>query len=443
MSFSETKVQLNAIRAALSQIVRFFGKEFIEDLKKKPKKSEVAKQKGHKKKKYGHLAPSTLHPLAELWNKGFSNYQKLVSRHKKFSDKSVTVYYSLEICLSPELLELFDIGTNLKEIENIPIISETGATIKDELIQFWRHRLRDPIIYEKAIYEIRVAASMKKNGYKVAYIKEGKEKTPDLLIEKNGEKVYVECKRKDKISHRDQLTQNLWNTVMIRSQKLMDKIGKNYAVIAKANTDLTSGTANILGHYIEELIKQSDMGTHKYQDFEVILKELGQFEKPNKGAFLVDLKEFGIDKTYPTLFLYQRADVKFSGSLEVENKNRRLMAFASTQMADRVKGILESFDHAYKQIPKSGAGVIYIEINTSLYRNYDEIERDLSFIRKKINGKLNVVKRVNAVILTASSYFQKDRKAFYTVRISHFKNLKPLKTLSSTFLNDLAKVKIR
>jgi hypothetical protein len=443
MSYPETKIQTNEIHAALLQIVKFVGKEFIRDVIRKTETSKTVMHDGHKKKKYGHLAPATPHPLAELWKKGFANYQALASRNRKFSSKFATVYYSLEVSLSPALLELFDIGCNLKEIENIPIISETGAIIEIEPIQFWQHRLVDSKSFEKAVYEIRVGASMKKNGYNVAYIKEGKDKTPDLLIEKNGEKAYVECKHKDKKSHRDQLTENLWSTMVVKELKLMDEIKKNYSVVVKANADLASETSNRLGDFIGELIAKSDIGTHEYQNFEITLKPMGEFEKVEKDAFLVDLKQYGIDMNYPTLFVYQHADVKFSSSLEMESKNRRAMVFASTQMSDRVKGILDSFDTAYKQIPESGAGVIYIEINKSLYKDSVEISRDLSIVRKKINGKLNVVSRVNAVILTVSSYFQKDEKAFYTIEMNQFKNLKPLKTLSSIFLNDLARVKIR
>jgi hypothetical protein len=95
----------------------------------KTKISKSAKAKGHRKK-YGHLTTSTRHPLVRLWNNGISNLKKLVSRHREFRDKSVTIYYTLEINMAPELLELFDIGTNLKEIENIPTISETGKTNK-------------------------------------------------------------------------------------------------------------------------------------------------------------------------------------------------------------------------------------------------------------------------------------------------------------------------
>jgi hypothetical protein len=67
----------------------------------------------------------------------------------------------------------------------------------------------------------------------------------------------------------------------------------------------------------------------------------------------------------------------------------------------------------------------------------------LEFLRKRIEGKLNLVNRVNAVTLTASSYFQEKEKVFYRIEMRCFKNSNPSKPLNKQFLDDICKVKIK
>lgn len=442
MSYTESTISLDRIRDSLEQVIRFVGKEFIEKLKYKTPEG-TGKSINHKAKKYGHLAPPRPHPLAILWGKGYANYQEFMQRRQRIKSQSVTLYYSTKVTLSKELLELFDIGNNLKEIETIPWISKDGEPVKIDSKHLWGERLRDSQGFEKAIYEIRVAASLKRNGYTVYFIKEEATKTPDLLVEKDGEKVYVECKQKDKKTRRDQRNENLWNTVLMDSLKFMDKTKKNYAIVVKTNSDLTTKDVTYLINHIRNLIKNSNEGTYRIDKFEIILKELAEFEKPIKGSFYVNLEEFGFGIDEPTIILYQHADIKFSNDLKIEHKNPRFVAFVSTLLPDRIKGILRSLNHAYKQIPKSGPGIVYIDINTALYKNRQEITRDLTILRKRIEGKLNLMGRLNAVILTASSYFQDKEKTFYGIEIASFKNSNPIKPLSKQFLDEICKVKIR
>jgi len=331
-------------------------------------------------------------------------------------------------------------------MDNIPIIDENGRQLQANIKQIWGRRLRDPEDFDKAIYEIKVASSYRKAGYKVYFVKEGIKKTPDLLVEKNEEKVYVECKKKDRKTRRDQYNENIWGKIYTSTLRFMDKTKKNYAVVVKTNSDLTPNDESYLIMCIQTLIANSDHGIHKTDKFEIILKELQEWEKPVNGPFELDVKEFGVRIDEPTVILYQHADVKFSDDFKaVEHKNPRFMAFVSTLLPDRVLSILRSFDRAYKQIPKKGPGIIYIEVNTGLYKkdHNQELGRDLAIVKQRIDGKLNLTGRVNAVVLTASSYTQAEGKAYYRVEISCFKNPNPVQPLNREFLDNICKIKIR
>ncbi len=439
MPYRESKMSLDDVRKSLEQIMLFVGKQFVEVCEP----TKEMRESNHRHKKYGHLASPRPHPLVSLWKKGYPNFLEFKQRRKKIESKFGTLHYSLDVSLSKELLELADIGSNLKEIMDIPWINEKEERIEVNIIQIWGERLKDPKDFEKAIYEIRVASSLKNAGYEVYFVKEGIKKTPDLLIERNGEKVYIECKEKDKKTHRDKRNENLWNEVLMSTLRFMDKMKKNYAIVVKAKSDLMKKDRDFLIESLQELIESSNSGVHRMGKFEIMLEELAEMNKSLCGPFSMNLEEFGVKMTEPTIHLYQHADVKFSKNMEVDHKNPRFMAFVSTLLPDRIKGILRSVDRAYKQIPKKGPGIIYIEINTGLYKGYQEINKDLEIIKNKMKGKLNLTKRVNAVVLTASSYIQGKGKAFYKVEINCFRNSSPIHPISKEFLDSICKLKIR
>jgi hypothetical protein len=444
MSLTETKISTEKIREALEYIIAFFGKDFINSISNKRQPlSGIKHNSGDRKRKYGHLAASNSHPLSQIWEKGYANYRDLIQRHKTMQTKSVTLHYSLRVNLSKELLELVDIAENLREISEMEVATEKGELRKAGAKQLWGKRLEDAEEFEKAIYEIKVASSLRRNGFKVYFVEERVEKTPDFFVEKDGEKTYIECKQKDKKSERDQRNENLWNTVLTSSLKFMDRVKKNYGIVVKSEVDLSNKNSSLLINYIQNLIRNSQSGTYREGDFEIISKELGEFDEIFKGSFSINLDEFGVKANFPTAIFYQNAIVRFSETFKVEYKNPRFIGFVSTVIPDRIKSILGSLDHAYKQIPKGGPGIVYIEINTSLYKDPQEIARDLEFVKKRLNGKLNLITRVNAAILTASSYVQKEEKTFYRVEISCFRNSNPASHLGDQFLTDISKVKIR
>ena len=442
MSVTEIKIPIEKVREALDYITAFFGEDFIHNLHKNSlfNRIEGTSDIGRKQ---GHLSALKSHPLSEIWEKGQANFQDFIQRHKTFRTKAITLHYSLKVNLSKELLQLTDIAEDLKEVSEIDVTNERGELRKTEARQLWGKRLKDLEGFEKAIYEIRVAASLKRNGYRVCFLEERTGKTPDFIVEKDGEKTYVECKQKDKKSERDQRNQTIWDTVLTSSLKCMDRSRKNYGIIVKSEVDLSNKNSSLLINRIRSLIGNSQSGTYREGDFEIIAKELQQFDKGSQGCFSVNLEDFGVKGDFPTELIQQSAIVKYSQTSEAEYKNPRFMVFVSAVMPDRIRSILDSLNHAYKQIPKGGPGIIYIEINTSLYRNPEEIAKAFQFVEKRINGKLNLVKRVNSVILTASSYFQKGDKTFYKVEMTHFKNSNPTSSLSDRFLAIISNVKIR
>ncbi len=454
MTYKEWKITIDSIRLAIEKVVSTTGEEFFKVSEHKP--IIIAKAStDHKPKKYGHLISPTPNPLIALWRKGYPNYQSLLQKQTHSFTK--------------ELLELFDLGNNLMEIESIALISKDGRKIKNSTRKMWRTRLTDSVSFEKAVYEIKVSSSLKRAGYQVCFIKEEKEKTPDMCVEKDGEKVYVECKQKDKKSQRDMRNQYLWDEILVNVLKALDNLGKNYAVVVKTDSDLTTADKDFLIEYIQTSIKNSKCGVFTANKFQIILKEFPKLNNVIDGHFKPDLREFNVNMHEPTLDIYHHSDENIKPSMdgfsfdwtnpvidlylerdnvsinapEPKHKNPRLVVFVSSLLPDRIKGILNSFDHAYTQIPTEGPGIIYIEMNMGFYRDEKESARDLMLLENGLKGKLKLTKRVNAVILTTSAYFQEHEKAFYKVKIRSVKNTGPNKPLNQEFLGNICKMKIR
>ena len=69
------------------------------------------------------------------------------------------------------------------------------------------------------LFEISVALMYARNGWKVSFIPEtANQKTPDLLVEKDAESFYVECKRQAKVTEYSEIERREWN---IRWDKLV------------------------------------------------------------------------------------------------------------------------------------------------------------------------------------------------------------------------------
>ncbi|MEX0424456.1 hypothetical protein KDV38_12055 [Providencia rettgeri] len=99
----------------------------------------------------------------------------------------------------------------------LPILAEIGRMINElkkcDGINF---KLNDLLIKkgnqpDTLLFELLVACCYIRNGWNVTFIPESpKEKTPDLLIKKNGSNYFVECKRLNKVTDYSEKERNEW-----------------------------------------------------------------------------------------------------------------------------------------------------------------------------------------------------------------------------------------
>ncbi len=81
--------------------------------------------------------------------------------------------------------------------------------IDEKLIDLLRGKNNQP---DSTLFEISVALMYARNGWNVSFIPEtSSEKSPDLLVEKDGEQFFVECKRQAKVTEYSETERKEWN----------------------------------------------------------------------------------------------------------------------------------------------------------------------------------------------------------------------------------------
>lgn len=116
---------------------------------------------------------------------------------------------------------------------------------------------------ETQIFELLTASFYLKNGYEVTFIPEnsliwqdGKtKKSPDLLVNKDDEEIYVECKRADKQTQYSQIEEDSWASIWSQLSQHMLKIAPWSIVDLTFHDQVSDATADdvikVVNHAIE------------------------------------------------------------------------------------------------------------------------------------------------------------------------------------------------
>ena len=394
------------ISSAFHEVETFVGKEWLESELEK-----LAKRKQPKNlKKYSYLRFSPPHPLVLLWRNAINKLRQCIIERR--------------LIASEELLQIYLLGRNLKTIKKLKVVNLRGelteATVRDR----YRKKLRDPKEFEKAIYEIQIASSYARAGYPVFFIEETTEKTPDFMVKIDGEPVYVECKNKDAQTERDKNNNRIWEEMREKILRLMEKLHKNYLIIVKSQTDPKREEIDYVLRIIKDIMLKSKNGRFidRTKKYGITAKELAPTES------IITTNKFEVLTSEALDNVFMGAEVRRLTDGRTELKNPKFIGFKSAAEPDRITGVLRSLNKSYKQIPRKGPGLVYIEIHPS-----NALQWDFNRLEEKIRGKLNLIKRVNAVVLTATFIEIKKEGIVYRHKSRVIENVNPRSPLPAGF----------
>ncbi|EJD6600178.1 hypothetical protein M0L39_RS09515 [Providencia rettgeri] len=167
----------------------------------------------------------------------------------------------------------------------LPILAEIGSRINElKKCDGIDIKLNDLLIKkdnqpDTLLFELLVACCYIRNGWNVTFIPESpKEKTPDLLIEKNNSNYFVECKRLNKVTDYSEKERNEWlkhwkhisaSMLSYDSSLMLDIV-----FLSEIDKVKTSDICNSLARLINNLPSNKNTNTLLHKDFTLKLNKI-------------------------------------------------------------------------------------------------------------------------------------------------------------------------
>jgi len=330
--------------------------------------------------KHDYMFQKDRHPLIELLRR--------INRQMK------DTLDTKELHATDELLELAVLGINLEKCE--------GCQGFDQRI---KPRLKGRE-FQSAAFEVQVAAAYINRGYEVEFIEEGLKpgvRTPDLLVKTPLRLFYVECKHKEQESARDKRINKVWDTIEKEILNYLAQSKMNFAIAVKALQDPVSADCQYLIDKIKSLVDERSNSTqllgkeiHSTKDetgrFSIAVNKIVDYDVELEAAAFGGQMSEAFDREKIVVSVKRNEDGTCTW------KNPRWTTFKCSDPPDKIVGVIQSFKDAAKQLPKTGAGVVWIELRE--YTNAEQLESDLKRLERLILAELSSYhRRVNAVIL--------------------------------------------
>lgn len=293
----------------------------------------------------------------------------------------------------PLVSELYHIEIGRRQTPlRFDLMENCLSNLKDSLSPAsLKSRLRDPSGYEKLEYELLAASGYRRYGLRLTpnLARQG----PDLVItSQSGDKVWVECKRKDsKTSLEDRMARYRH----LVDQPLMDQM-KEDGLYCHINFRLLDDPTEIdpqdLVRQVIELCRGRDLASELLFDrIELSIVKLAE-----------DVPEDILNSfiTERTIMRSSSVAVK-DGELDpsVRSKPIQIQWIIPDDQAGKIRGIENSLREAASQIPQEGPSIVYIDINS---HDYFEIHGLLPILSEHVESLLRrTFRRVNYVVLTA------------------------------------------
>jgi hypothetical protein len=380
-----------------------------------------------------HLAPKP-HPIIPLYDKAVKKLESLKRNP--------------EIGLEKESLELISFSESLRAIRKINIVDISGKKMPIRTWTKFKDNLKNPEQFDQTAYEIEIGSALRRSGFFTSFIQESNvegEKRPDILVIKDNKKIYIECKYRQQ-TQKEQLYDHMFKEFYWRAMQLMYNLHKFYLICVEWNDvpDLKKVNSEI--DLIRTKVKNGEEGFYETKIAKLWLQSLASGNQEFDGSFDIDLEKY-LSGNQTADIIMQQANVGIFNGM-VKHKNPTVVMFRNiSYQVEMIKGILGLLNKAYQQIPEKEIGIVFLETGLS-FRN-QQIKESLRDLEKMLKGKINLIGRINAIILTKSHFVQrnikiKDKTATAILRVVESKiipNKKPNSDIPSKVIEGLKHLK--
>ena len=368
---TEIEDNIQRILKARRILEELFGKSWIQEKNKEWEEIKIKSKPKDPRISYGYLRQKEPHPFIRIWN----------------SKNPEDVAYLVSLA---ENLDTLRKGEEKRTVEGFDRIL---TDLKEDK-------------FESTVFEALIAAGYAKFGYKIVLPPEGGEregKNVDIEVKVNDETIYVECKKKSRITDRDRKVSHIWNEIRDHLLSYLSRKSKNYLIIVKFQSDPTNADIEYVEGLLKDYIDKSEEGrfADETKRFGFTLKMIAEKDE------VIDDSGFRIETNESLDNVAMVGDFMVDDKKNPHYKNPKFIGFKCAIPPDFIKGVEKNFEKARKQIPQEERGLICIEVdNRSTINDLMAIE---DIIKRKMKGQN---RRINAVILVMQQYIkEKDYAA--------------------------------
>jgi len=318
-------------------------------------------------------------------------------------------------------LKFTNFGRYIRNLDGATVVSPDEKIIDKTLKEIFRPRLRNPDEYEQTVYEIQVGSMYSQVGESVYFIEEGNTKAPDILIDRAGKNIKIECKRcglPGARAERKGIYESLINKLTANSHA-------GAIFIIDLNRQPTPQEAQEIDHYLPDDItrRTSREIPAPFGEIHVIPYSKLSRIKPvptgglNQEESLALFYDFYILPEIYTRFGEEIGMHEFEQSSIRPAENK--VAVTDTKMEyydpmfigiryeardDLVQPVINQFNKARKKFKKDNPNILHIDVPF-----LDDLSKEeFVNLHQRIRGKLNVNRRISAVSLTSEIIERKD-----------------------------------
>ena len=372
------ELDVNSIFFNIKEVAITVGQKWlIKKIKEEERKQQKAK-KAVKNRKHSYLYRTEPHPLVG-W--------------------SIEVERWRQACLKSKRLELNE------SILNYSILGKALGRVRHQKgFNKLKSRLKLKSEFFSAAFEAEVASSYMSRGWRVEFVKEGSNRSPDLRVIRQDDSVFwVECKCRDKFTERDKKISSFWLELESALLRIIGPMKANVAIFVKSIGDPSRSEIDPLKSFILYQIENIKTVGIKRSVINPIVdpsqKYLVAVQKLSEPDAEIESKGIGFNSSEDFERVCMIAEMKQSEDKNTYVRNPIIMGFKNAIPSDKVTGIIHGFKSAVGQLPENEPGVIWIRIpdnawNNDLYNSFSAAEK---LIKSELSGTHNT--RVNAVIL--------------------------------------------
>lgn len=245
------QVNVEKLDGIIADFSLLLGEEFVRNI------LDVFKTTGKKRQEVMRLE-ATAHPLAIWWN------QLKIDSEKSRKDKRLTLSNNSIFAIA-----LYDFLLCIKHLKNFERIL---------------NRIREKVNFYSACFEAEIAASYLKAGYDFRIVDEGKNKTCDFQVLKEGEIVSIECKSLENFAFYEK---RHWDNVQVRLSRLMNKYKRPWKIDICSTRLIDGNDVRKIEETAERRLRVDMVGEAKTDDESIVMlfERLAEPDKEYPGGY--------------------------------------------------------------------------------------------------------------------------------------------------------------